>query len=191
MASIPIYLLYYNFIGLYQQRSYRLYEELKGVIKANTYGIITLVLILFVFKIVDFSRYVLVTFYGLNILFTFIIRATVIKTVQNYRSKGLNLKKCLLIGYNDIGKKFIRSIENNKSFGYQIVGILDDVTIKRRELPDSCTFKGEINALQEMLKRYEVDVVTIALEGASYDKLGAIIDTCEKNGIKPNIIPYY
>lgn len=191
MASVPIYLIFFHLIGLYQQRSYRLFEEMKGIIKVNTYGIITLVLILFVFKIVDFSRYVLVTFYVLNILMTFIIRSAVIIMVQGYRTKGYNLKRCLLIGFNDIGKKFIKNVENNKTFGYRIVGILDDVTIKRRELPEGCLFKGEIDALQDMLEKHDVDVVTIALEGSSYDKLGTIITTCEKNGIKTNIIPYY
>ncbi|GAU77793.1 undecaprenyl-phosphate glucose phosphotransferase [Fusibacter sp. 3D3] len=191
LASIPIYLMFYNFMGLYQVRSYKLFEELKGVIKVNTYGIVTLILILFVFKIVDFSRLVLVTFYFLNIVFTFASRGVIISLVQNYRKKGYNLRKCLLIGYNDIGKQFIKNIGKNPAFGYKIVGILDDVTIKRRDLPAGCGIRGRIGELEDVLKNEAIDVVTIALTFNAYDCLGELIGLCEKHGIKTNIIPYY
>lgn len=191
LASVPIYLVFYNFLGLYQVRSYRIFDELKGVIKANTYGIVTLILILFVFKIVDFSRLVLMTFYFLNIVFTFFSRAMIISLVQNYRKKGYNLKKCLLIGFNDIGKQFIKNVEKNPAFGYKIIGILDDATIKRRDLPKGCEVKGKIDELETLLKSEMIDVVTIALAGNAYDQLGTVIFLCEKHGIKTNIIPYY
>ena len=191
LASIPIYLAFYNFLGLYQGRSYKLFEELKGIIKANTYGIAILVLILFIFKIVDFSRYVLATFYVLNIVLTFAARGSVIYLVQSYRNQGLNLRNCLLIGHNEIGKSFIKKVERTPSFGYKIVGILDADTIKRRELPKECKLRGDIEDLDKILNTEKIDVVTIALDGDAYHQLPRIISLCEKHGVKTNIIPYY
>jgi len=191
LASVPIYLIFYHFLGLYQHRTYRTFEELKGIIKGNTYGVITLVIILFVFKIVDFSRYVILLFYGFNIVLTFLTRAIVIRSIRKYRENGYNLKNCLLVGYNDIGKQFIQNVKKNPSFGYSIVGILDDGTIKRRELPDGCKIKGGLSELETILANNPIDVVTIALPGDAYDKLPSVISACEKQGVKTNIIPYY
>lgn len=190
-ASIPVYLAAYNLSELYSpRRTKRIRDEVRSIVTSNTVGLLILVLILFAFKMTDFSRYVLILFYLLNIVITAGTRVGTRLFLRKYRRQGLNLKHCLLVGCTEMGTDFLEKVRSNPHWGYHIVGILD------KEDNVGKTYEGvpiidTAANIAKVLEECYIDIVIIALDGTDYGSLGHLIGECEKAGVKTNVIPFY
>ena len=88
---IPINLIVFNFFNLYHSfRTTTFIKECTQIIKANTVLTAILLSLLFAFRLVDISRWVLIAFYFVNITLIITKRFILRKTLSKYRSKGLN-----------------------------------------------------------------------------------------------------
>jgi Undecaprenyl-phosphate glucose phosphotransferase len=191
LLGIPINLFYYSILELYHsKRHFGVYEAMVRIVKANTYSILTIVSILFLLKISDFSRWTLVLNYGFNIIFTTLVYYLMIKIIERVFEDGSNLRRCLVLGNNDISERFFENLENNSSWGLNIIGVLDD-DLERHDTKPYVNLLGRLEDLSNSLIKYEIDVVIIALVAKDYMQLGNIFSTCEKAGVKTHIIPTY
>ncbi|MDO4720442.1 MAG: undecaprenyl-phosphate glucose phosphotransferase [Peptostreptococcaceae bacterium] len=190
-ASIPVYLSAYSLTDLYQpRRTKRLGDEIRGVVRGNSLGFLILTLLLFAFKLINFSRYVLLTFYILNILLTSGSRLIIRLILRKYRRDGYNLKHCLLVGATPAGLDFLEKVRKNPHWGYHLVGILDEEEQVQQHCPDLRRLGG-MDEIAAVLEEYYIDIVIITIYGGDYERLGMLIAACEKAGVKTNLIPYY
>src|SRR5690242_16912232 len=59
----PLFLLVYNIFDLYTPHRFKtMFQEFLNIIKANILGILMFILILFFFKEIDYSRYLIIIF---------------------------------------------------------------------------------------------------------------------------------
>ena len=106
------------------------------------------------------------------------------------RENGFNIKHILLVGVSDSTTELLIRINENKQWGYNVVGILDDNKIKGSKIR-GINVLGNLSELEKYLNELKTDDVFITLEMGEYNKLGDIIEACEKNGVRTNIIPGY
>ncbi|WZL73651.1 undecaprenyl-phosphate glucose phosphotransferase [Clostridiaceae bacterium 35-E11] len=188
---IPLYLLIYNALGLYApQRIKRMDQEALLIIKSNIIGLLILINILFIVKQIHYSRYVLLLFVFFSVFFSILERAFLRKSLRLARSKGFNLKHILVIGAGDLGCNFAHKITQNKQLGYNIIGFLDEDKKIGYKVANSHVM-GNIDYLDTVIFNYDLDEVIIAIPLSLYGRLNDIIKTCEKNGVKAQIIPDY
>lgn len=188
---VPVYLIIYSSFKLYvPQRFKRIFDEVFIILEANIVGILIFILLLYVLKIIDYSRYLLLIFALISILGTSIERAVIRKILKNFRKKGYNLKHILIIGVSDTTSEFLMKIDENKQWGYNVVGIIDDNEIKGKKVRGKEVL-GNLDELEEYLGKLSIDDVFITLKLSEYDKIRNIIDICEKIGVRTNIIPGY
>jgi Undecaprenyl-phosphate glucose phosphotransferase len=188
---VPIYLIAYNSFKLYTpQRFKKAFDEVLNIFKANMVGLLVFILLLYVLKIIDYSRALLVIFAIVSIILTTLERIVVRKTLRRMRKRGFNLKHILLVGISDSTTELLIRINDNKQWGYNVVGILDDNKIKGSKIR-GVKVLGDLRELEKYLNELHIDDVFITLEMGEYNKLGEIIEGCEKNGVRTNIIPGY
>lgn len=194
IIAIPIYLLIYNYFQLYESyRTKRLMLEISRVIKANMLGIILIVVLSFLFKEVNISRLVILIFGIFNTFLMMLSRILIRKTLRIMRSKGYNIKRMLIVGYNDLAIQFVKKITANKNLGYEVVGFLSDKLASERtedKLP-ATGFLGPFRELENVMAAKSVDEAVVALEYDQYSLLPDIIEICEKAGTKVSVIPFY
>ncbi|MBU3143458.1 undecaprenyl-phosphate glucose phosphotransferase [Clostridium sp. CF012] len=215
---IPLYLFIYSLFNLYTpQRVKKSFEEFSSIIKSNVIGILIFILALYLFKVVDYSRYLIVIFGVLCIAFTFIERLVMRLLLRKLRKSGYNLKHILIVGLSEMTYELMSKLVFNAQWGYNIVGILDDNVVPgdlkinnnlKAELNnfDQETYEqaaatveyfqdtkilGEIDSLQTVLNEFNVDEIFITLNLNEYEKIGNVIGVCEKMGIRVQIIPGY
>ena len=194
IIAIPIYLLIFNYFQLYESyRTKRLILEISRVIRANFLGVILIVVLSFLFKEVNISRMVILIFGVINTLLMILSRILLRKTLRALRAKGYNVKRMLIVGYNDLAIEFVKKISANKNLGYEVTGFLSNVygpadTMKRT---GSIPFLGKFTELEKILDAKPIDEVVVALEYDQYPILPDIIEACEKSGTKVNVIPFY
>ncbi len=191
IAIVPGYLILYNAFDLYSsKRTAKTVYEIFNIIRANTIGLLAVMVVLFAINIPDFSRGMIGLFYGINIVLESLIRKTVRFGLRRMRKKGYNVKHILLVGYSRAAEEYINKIKENPEWGYEVCGILDD------HVPVGAVYKGvqvtdEIDALHAILPENKLDEIGITLSLSDYDRLESIVSICEKSGVHTKFIPDY
>lgn len=188
---LPIYLVVYSTLGLYDSRRIRpLFKEASILITGNAISLLFLILILFLFKIMDFSRYTLVLFGIINITLTLVYRMFIRLLLRRYRQKGYNLKHCLIIGTSHTTATLIEKIKKHGYWGYNIVGIVCTGSSKSSVF-GGYKVLGNLSDIDSIFETEYLDIVIVATDETDAMHLGSILKKCEKAGIKTHIIPYY
>ena len=190
VVILPLYLLLYYQFNLYDPFRYKsLLSEVRRVVQANAVGLVLIFVLNFFLREVDVSRLTIVIFSALNTTLTSLIRVSLRKTLRVLREKGYNIKHLLLVGWNESTGDFFDRITANKQFGYQIEGYLSD---KVRQVGNrSILYKGTISHLAGLLDQEEIDEVIISLDYDEFPLLAEIIEVCENEGVKSNLLPFY
>ena len=190
VVILPLYLLLYYQFNLYDPFRYKsLLSEVRRVVQANAVGLVLIFVLNFFLREVDVSRLTIVIFSALNTTLTSLIRVSLRKTLRVLREKGYNIKHLLLVGWNESTGDFFDRITSNKQFGYQIEGYLSD---KVRQVGNrSILYKGTISHLAGLLDQEEIDEVIISLDYDEFPLLAEIIEVCENEGVKSNLLPFY
>jgi len=188
---VPIFIFLQYLYNLYTpQRAKKLYKEILNIIKSNFVLFILMMSVLFVIKQVHISRQFIVLFIANNVVLLTIERSSARFFLRFIRSKGYNVKYVIIVGSGELVEKYLKAIEKNKYLGYVAIGILDAENKPRNQILN-VPILGHINALEDVLQRYFIDEVIIALPLHLYDMLKDILNTCEKAGVKTLIIPAY
>ncbi|MBQ6787490.1 MAG: undecaprenyl-phosphate glucose phosphotransferase [Lachnospiraceae bacterium] len=191
LAVVPGYLLLYNIFDMYtSKRMAKQKYELFNIIKANTIGLLAIMVFLYAAKIPDFSRGMIALFYVINIVSEAIMRRSVRHTLRYFRKKGYNMKHILLVGYSRAAESYIDKILANPEWGYEICGILDN-RIPRGTAYKGIKVVGDIENLTIILEENKLDEIGITLALEDYDFLEDIVNICEKSGVHTKFIPDY
>ncbi|NFN80050.1 undecaprenyl-phosphate glucose phosphotransferase [Clostridium botulinum] len=185
LIIVPINLILYNFFNLYHSfRTTAFKNEFKKIIKANTILTAILLSLLFVSKLINISRWVIIIFYFVNIILITSKRFILRKTLSNMRSKGMNLKHVIIIGAGETANEYLKVIKENKSFGYSYTGyVANSSNFEGKKL-------GSFNDLYNILNSFNADEVICALDIKDSKYLESIVNACEKSGTKISIIPF-
>lgn len=188
---IPGMLLLYFAFNLYSaKRVQGRRVELGNVLKANVLGILIFMSVNMLIKQLDFSRGVIFTFFGLNVLFEAIARLIIRNILRDIRRRGMNLKHILLVGYGHSAKEYIDRIIENPEWGYNVTGILDD-SVERATAYRGINIIGRTDDLINILSVNQLDEIAITLGLSEYYKLERIVAQCEKSGVHTKFIPDY
>ena len=189
---IPVYLILYFSFGLYRpRRTYKtIFSEATQIIKVNIVAFVVLVAILFILNQPDFSRIMLfllaITASVLGIIERFIIRSF----LKRIRIDNRNLKHILIVGDNDLAFTFARKIRNNPYLGFYISGFLGRSDRVGMEIEGSKII-GSFSDLDYVLDNNSFDRVVLAIPLKYYYKIDELVESCERVGIKAEIIPDY
>lgn len=189
---IPIYVIIYFLSNVYDpKRTTRIKHECYTIFKANTVGMVLLILAIFiVLKEINYSRSVLAFFFIFNTCGTMCFRFVLRKLIRYARKNGYNQKHILLIGYSQSAEAFIDRIAGNPQWGYAAYGILDNRKEAGYEYRGVKVI-GPLSDLTELLAANDLDEVAITLSLEDYDYLERAVNECEKQGIHTQFVPDY
>ncbi len=188
---VPIYLGIYRICKLYTPRraqSWRM--ELWNIFRANVIGVMGIGLALYFTKQTDFSRQMLLLFFGENVCLEAISRISIRCVLQQARKRGWNQKHIILVGESKAAEQYLERIKGNPQWGYQVVGILSD------NLSEEETFQGKpvlggLDTLERILEQNPLDEVVLTLGRKDFVHLEEIVEVCETAGVHTKFIPDY
>ncbi|MBQ6513447.1 MAG: undecaprenyl-phosphate glucose phosphotransferase [Clostridia bacterium] len=173
----------FSFYGTTRTR--KLSWKIRTIFFAVTLAVLIASTILFIYKLVDFSRGVLYLFYILTLVFL-MGKYTAMRLLFNrLREKGFNLKHVIVIGTGKLARQFAHDVTQEKSLGFHIKGFVGEKTEGIEP------YLGDYETLEEQLAFPDVQEAVIALDPQDYDYIREVIMGCEKNGIKYYVIPFY
>ena len=189
---VPTYLLLYYFFGLYKpfRNKSSIFSGAEDIVKSDIMAFIILVAILFIINQPDFSRIMLLLLSLFGMVLAIIERALVVLALRFMRVNNRNLKHMLIIGDNELAFTFARKIKSKTYLGYKISGFLGRAEHLGKTF-EGIPFIGTFKDLPDVLKTHKFDRVVIAIPLKYYYHLNEIVDACEDEGIKAEIIPDY
>lgn len=167
-------------------RSRRIRYDMLAITAANTVGTLSVATILFIFRLQEFSRGVLLLFYLLSLGFLNLKHVILRLTLDTIRTNGYNLKHILVVGTGYLAIQFTEDLKASPNVGFHIVGY-----IGRHKQISNEEFLGSFEALAPKLEDNTIDEVVIALEADEMTYFQEAISACEKSGTKVSVIPYY
>lgn len=186
---VPAYLFIYSYCDLYGATRRRRIE-LWNIFKANCIGLLFIAFVFFFTKDMNISRGFIAVFFCTNILLGFSFRYLIQSVLQYLRSKGVNQRHVLIIGYSSVARGFIDRVKNNSQWGYCIHGIVDDENELGMDYK-GVSIIGRLDELSGLLESNSYDEVVVALNINEYYKLRRVVGLCEKCGCHTIFIPDY
>ena len=188
---VPLYLALYYLFQLYTPKRVQGRRlETWHIFQANTIGLLTFILYLYLAKLTDYSRKMLFVFFCFNVVFEVVFRNLLRYVLRKYRKRGFNQKHILLVGYSQAAEGYIDRVLSHPEWGYNIRGILDDNKPRGAEYK-GVRVLGTTENLSIILPENKLDEIIITLSLAEYHKLAKIVGMCEKSGVHTKFVPDY
>ena len=183
------YIFLYSFFGLYkpQRTNKTVFSESSNILKANIAEFLFLSLLISLGLLPVTLDYI-ISFTFINFIIASIERATLRGVLRLLRSKGFNTKYILIIGAGEVGQNVVSTIKLNTYLGYKVIGFLDDNM--EGEL-DGIPVLGKLDDLERILSEKMVDRVIVSVAPRHYKVLEKLMRTCEKMGVRADIVPDY
>jgi len=187
---IPSYVFFFNIFSLYtpKRTDRSSFSAAYAIGQANLSECIFLA-ILNSLNILHISINFLICFLIINTTIAILERAMVRYFLRSMRSKGFNIKYVLIVGAGEVGENLVDTIRENSYLGYKVIGFLDD---KKEGTVHGIDIIGKVDDLNDILESKEiVDRVILSIAPRHYKALESLMDVCEKNGVRADIVPDY
>jgi putative colanic acid biosysnthesis UDP-glucose lipid carrier transferase len=173
---------YFSFYDDFFSRNYPV--QLINILKNSVLQLIVTITFIFLAKEDLFTRYFIVYYFILIILFVNIRVIVFRKILKFLRRKGKNIRDLIIIGEGEVAESFKKMILSNPDFGYSFKGLVS-----------WNSDKDQAEALRENLENKlstgEIEEAVIAITTESRHLLEDVLNVCDKNAVKVHIIPDY
>ncbi len=177
-----------SLFGFYNTtRTRRLAWKIRSIFFAVTLSTLVATTVFFVFRLVDFSRGVILAFYAITLILLIGKYAFMRLVLRRFRGKGYNLKHVVIIGTGKLAQQYKNDIRAESELGFHLLGFIGNKNLLKEE----DKYLGTFSDLDHILATPDINEVVIALDPEEYNRLWAIIPACEKNGVKYSVIPFY
>ena len=174
--------------GLYQShRATRLQTELGRLFRAELVDMALLLSWLFLGHNEHYSRGVFGIYLALSAGILAVKRTLLRGVLRSLRRGGRNQKRVLVIGGGVTAARYLVEIERSRELGYEAVGYIARHPGDGFRVP----YLGGYEALDKLLRQSRADEVVSAIEMGDYSVTPAVLEACEKAGVKLSIIPFY
>jgi FlaA1/EpsC-like NDP-sugar epimerase len=98
-------------------------------------------------------------------------------------------RRLLIVGAGHTGQLLARELQNTPELNYQPIGFTDDDRRKLRSRIHGLRVLGSLGDLDSVCRRFDVEVVAIAIPGASGAVVREIVSVCQRLNIPVRMVP--
>ena len=176
--------------GAYDVRRGRsFFEEIYGVLNAVTTAIMVLIVLVFFYQRLFYSRIIFV--HAGLIIFVLLSLARIVRSVllARLRQAGQGIDRVLIVGAGEAGRTVMRNIIAQPELGYRVIGFLDDDPVKSSKDIGSLRALGPIENLPEVIHDEAIDQVIITLPWQYHRKIVRLVMDAERAGVRARVVP--
>lgn len=131
-------------------------------------------------------------FYGAG-LFVFVTASRysyrVVRTLIKRQKSDRPCSNVLIVGAGGAGNMLVREISNSSHINKKVVCIVDDLKAKQGSYLHGVKIMGGRADIPELVKKYGVDEIMIALPSAPAKEIKEILDLCKETGCELKRLP--
>lgn len=184
LILLPAWIAILAIQGLYNiKKSRQGVDEFINIVLGVTMGIMLVVAWIFLSRTYFFSRLIIIYAWIMAVIFIVVAR-NIIRLIQRYLYRyGVGVHCLLLVGNNEITYNIIRFLQNNRSLGYKVIGVLDSAVHNQSNRKSNVKVLGNIKNLEKTIANYLVDEIIITDPKISDEKVLDIMQIAEEKKI--------
>ncbi|MBN1260650.1 MAG: undecaprenyl-phosphate glucose phosphotransferase [Anaerolineae bacterium] len=184
---IPMILWFDN--AYHQWRGRAWIEHVHRIINAVTTTLVLILAFAFITRPLVYSRLLLLEAgVGMMILLS-LERSIVMLILRNLRRKGIGVRRIIIVGAGEVGRRVIRTLVAQPQLGYEIVGYVDDNPDKAEGEIGRIRGLGAIDDLATIINSESVDEVVITLPWTHHRRILSVLRECERRRVLARIVP--
>ncbi len=152
----------------------------------------TLVLALalaFAFRPLVYSRLLLLEAGFFVVVLISLGRALALVVQAHRRRKGIGVRRIVIVGAGEVGRRVMRTLVARPDLGYHIVGYVDDNPDKGEGGLGRIKGLGDLDKLPKIIDDENVDEVIITLPWTYQRRILSILRECERRQVAARLVP--
>ncbi|MFC4368792.1 polysaccharide biosynthesis protein [Citroniella saccharovorans] len=101
----------------------------------------------------------------------------------------VSFKNTLIIGAGEAGILVLKELKKHPELGNVAIGFIDDDERKRGKLVSGVEVLGSRDNIPDIVKRFKVDEIILAMPAVSQKDQKSILEICSKTGAKVRLVP--
>lgn len=186
--SSPVFVYLYGLLGAsdYGHSAMDLTRQLGRTVAASTISVGVLIVCVFVFKLVDMSRLLLVLFWFFATLFACLKTIIVRLHLRNLYRQGIAQRYVILVGSGRTARIYVQGLRNANASPFAITGSIGSAPIS-----DDIKLLGDYEDAYAILDGLNPAEVVVAIDADEHDRLYDLLFACEQSGSRVSIVPNY
>jgi len=176
----------FSAFGVYHSRrlTSRVRESL-DVLKASTFGTLSLYLAAFLFNMSMITPMFLLILWAASSSICILSRFVLRRMLEWNRIRGRNLRFMLIVGTNARAVRFAKKVESKPELGYHLIGFVENHWEMNNEFRENgYSIVSDFDGFAAFIRENVVDEVMICLPVKSfYDQISTVAKGCEEQGI--------
>ncbi len=163
--------------------------HLAHIIKAMYYGALNIVLVSILIEssnVFD-TRFFIFIFILLAIPALYILRIEILRLLFIGFSNSSFRRNVIIIGDGKAGKMLATKLMYENPIGLNILGFVDDDKKINEEIVIGKKVIGSTNQISDLMKRYKVDELLIAVDDENAERTLELIDSCKKMNVSVRV----
>jgi exopolysaccharide biosynthesis polyprenyl glycosylphosphotransferase len=195
MVVLYVYwLLIFTFVGMYQSWfAASRFDEVSTLFKATFVGIFILFFFIFlddyINNVSSNKRILIFIYWGFLVLFVGIGRITIRSIQRKLLIEGYGRKSALIIGFNNKAFDVVDSVSSSPALGIDIKAFCVTKDNDLNKVYKNVKVESKVEALNEIIDKYKIQEIILALEEDEHDLIGEIIPICDDKNVKLKIVP--
>ncbi len=197
---IPIGLFCFNFLGLYNRTlRFTSLPDMVAVFTAiTTYSMLKLGSVFFLDSFPNLSAVFIIDWMISLILigstriaprvFLNLLELSPLRTWISNKSPERS-KKVIVVGAGQGGESILREIKRNMNLPISLIGLIDDDPKKLGQIIHGVKVLGNSEKIGEIVKKYSVDEIIIAIPSASGQEMKRMVKLCQNSQVRFKTLP--
>jgi exopolysaccharide biosynthesis polyprenyl glycosylphosphotransferase len=171
------------------RRGHSFFDEIYGVVNATTMAIMLLIVLVFFYRRLFYSRIIFV--YAGILIVALLGLARLVRQIllARLRQSGFGVDRVLIVGAGEVGRAVMRNLVAQPELGYRLIGFLDDDP--GRGSTDIGPFKalGPLENLPQVVREHAIDQAIITLPWQYHRQTVHLVAEAERAGVRPRVVP--
>ncbi|MCD4683270.1 MAG: sugar transferase [Bacteroidales bacterium] len=183
LLIIPTWFILLKSVHLSEMHRTKTYSKiLASYLSVIAIGLGIIFLFVFLFRLINISRLVILFFGIINLFSLFTVRISIYRMMKYFRVKGYNSRNVVVIA-DDSSEEFIEKILDNKEWGYILKYVITNSSKIFKKYKDIVSIHPEHVNLSNMIDVDVIDEVIYCKNEINQKSIRAIIHDCEEVGV--------
>ncbi|TVQ38234.1 MAG: undecaprenyl-phosphate glucose phosphotransferase [Spirochaetaceae bacterium] len=175
-------------MGLYlPRRGFSWADEISRIVAGVAINVLVSITVLYFFRVDQVSRLTIIYYAVADIVVVSWARALTRRALGALRARGYNMRSVIVIGTGDAARRLTEIIEHQPILGLHILGYIS--ANGDTEPRPGWEVLGSFDRLEQILKNHRPDVVLYSLPEQGGERLTAVLNQCDREGINLKIVP--
>ena len=189
--TVAIFIFILNHFGLYKSlKKENFLDIFFSIIKSVSFAIITLRFIAFLFRAQNYSRSLILLFWGVILITLTFSHLLGTKILKWSKAKGFGIERIVVVGIDEKTKRIAKKIEDMRNSIYQFAGYIKSNNDKQEVSPeDHPVILGKLDYIVSIINDHMVDRIIVSESSLNQKELYELIQICERMEIHLDRIP--